>query len=148
MKTRYPLKDGCLPNPGAALAATVLPEWFQRHDISVKLDSGSLFKTCHLSSDGRRFNFRMVYANAIEWQYLYITQFSYIDEKGEFRIVDVEPRNPHVIEKGLGDTIFGYVTKINGKRWGVTVTLNWKSGSMQIVADEGSPIVGTLIQLI
>lgn len=148
MKSRYPIKAGCVPRPGSALAANVLPEYFQRNDLKVTLDTGEVVESCHLISDGRRFNFRGVYDNQLDWNYLYITQFSYIDDKGETQIVEVEPRNPHPIDKGNGSTYFGYVTKVNDKRWGVLVSLNWKSGSMQITADEGSPITGTLVQFI
>lgn len=146
MKTRYPKVEGCVPNPGRALAANALTPHFQRDDVIVELDNGKTVLTGHLCADGRRFNYRKIYGDK-EWQYAHITQFSYHDTEGEHQVIEVDPRNPHTI-KHDGPTTFAYATKVNGLRWGVTVELNHETGDMQIIGDHGSPIVGALIQLI
>lgn len=137
-----------LPKPASCLKVGVLPDYFQRTDVSFLIGSGEEVKTCHIVADGRRFNFREAFDTQREWGYIYFKQLSYTDEAGQTQIVNVTPRNPHIIEKGEANTVCGYVTKINGKRWGVTVHLNWRTGDTQIMADEGSPIIGVLFQLI
>lgn len=148
MKTRYAKQPCCVPNLAGALQANVIPPHYQRNPIVVELDDGSSVKTCHLMTDGRLFNFRNVYDNALDWDYGFITQLSYMDATGNTQMVEVDPRNPHPIDKSRADTVFGYTTKINEKRWGVLVKVNWLQGSMQITTDQGSPITGVLIQLI
>jgi len=150
MKTRYAKREGCVPDLAAAMRVNMIPPHFQRNPVMVELDDTQLVKSCHLHADGRRFNFRDVYGTPTdkEWEYAYLTQLSYTAEDGSTQIAEVEPRNPHIIEKGFGTTFFGYVTKVNEKRWGVMVHLNWRTGDTQIIPDQGSPIIGALIQLI
>lgn len=147
MKTRYPKVVGCVPDPVEAYRQNALADHFHRNDILVELSDGGLIKTGHLHADGRRIEYKSIYSDA-DWNYAYITQFSYTAEDGSTQIVEVDPRNPHPLEKGIADTLFGYVTKINGKRWGVMVYINTNRGDMRIVPDQGSPITGALIQLI
>lgn len=150
MKTRYAKREGCVPDWASAIRLNLAPAHFQRAPVMVELDDAQNIRSSHLHADGRSFNFRHVYGQPIgkDWEYAYITQLSYTAEDGSTQITEVAPRNPHIIEKGSNDTKFGYVTKINGKRWGVTVRLNWRTGVTQIIADEGSPVTGALIQLI
>lgn len=148
MKTRYDKKEGCVPDIGAALQVNLIPPHFQRNPVEVELDDGQVVKSCHLYADGRMFNFRHIYCTAADWEYLYITQLSYLDSDDNTQVVEVQPRNPHHIDKSGSVTMLGHVTKIDNKRWGITVTLNWETGDTQIVADDGCPIVGALIQLI
>ncbi len=150
MNTRFAKREGCVPNLAAAMQANVIPSHFQRNPVLVELDNAQLIKSCHLVADGRKFNFRQVYGEqpGKEWEYLFITQLSYTSDDGSVQIVEVDPRNPHLINKTHVTTKLGYVTGINGKRWGVMVHLDWRTGNTQIIADEGSPIVGALIQLI
>lgn len=118
--------------------------------MTIELDDGSVVCGSHLHADGRRFNFRDVYGTPVDkdWEYLHITQLSYTAEDGSTQIIEVDPRNPHIINKTHVTTKMGYVTKVNGKRWGVMVHLNWRTGDTQIIPDQGSPITGALIQLI
>lgn len=150
MKTRYAKREGCVPDWASSVLLNIAPVYFQRTPITVELDDARNIFSSHLHADGRCFNFRDVYGKVVgkDWEYLYITQLSYLAKDGSIQIAEVSPRNPHLIEKGHGDTLFGYVTKINNKRWGVTVRLNWQTGVTQIVSDEGSPVIGALIQLI
>lgn len=148
MKTRYFKAPGCVPNPSEAYRQNVLADHFHRHDIDVELSDGTLVKTGHLHADGRRIEYKSIYPSDTPWSHAYITQFSYTAEDGSTGIVEVEPRNPHPLEQGYADTRFGYVTKINGKRWGVMVHINVHSGVMRIIPDHGSPITGALIQFI
>lgn len=148
MQTKYPAMQGSVPNLGTCLNIGVLPNYFQRNYIEINCVDGSVKKTGHIASDGRRFNWRTAYNSDHKWEYLHFLQFSYLDEDGNTKIIDVEPRNPHLINHGPELTKVGYVTKINGLRWGVVVHFNYQSGDMQIISDEGSPIIGTLIQLI
>jgi hypothetical protein len=105
-------------------------------------------KTVHILADGRTFDFRQAYGTNEDWSYIYIREISYLDEEGNVQIVKLKPRNPHPIEKGVGNTYTGYVTKINGKRWGINIHFSWQSGRTYIRADEGSPIIGALFQFI
>lgn len=150
MKTRFAKREGCVPDMSAAMRANMIPPHFQRNPVMVELDDAQLVKSCHLHTDGRKFDFRQVYGEPVgkEWEYLFITQLSYTAEDGSTQIVEVDPRNPHIINKTKVITQLGYVTGINGKRWGIHVQLNWQTGITQIITDEGSPIVGALIQLI
>lgn len=149
MKTRYAKREGCVPDRAEAMRANLLPPHFQRSPVMVELDDAQLIKSCHLYADGRRFNIKQIYGQPIgkDWEYAYITQLSYNDAEGNTHIVEVDPRNPHIINRN-GETLFGYVTKIEGKRWGVLVKMDWRTGCTQIIPDEGSPVVGALIQLI
>lgn len=137
-----------LPDVGHGMHANVVPGYFLRKSVLVRLADNEPVCVPHIYADGRRFKFREVYATTRDWGYIYFKQFSYHTDDGKVHVVDVQPRNPHPIEKGFGDTICGYVTKIEGKRWGVTVILNWRTGDAQIIADEGSPITGALFQFI
>lgn len=148
LQPKYPIRKGSLPVPGKALTAAVLPEYFLRNDVLVAGSHGQPVKTAHLSADGRKFNWRVVYDNDQVCDSLYITQFSYTGTEGEVLLVDVEPRNPHPVNHGPGITEFAYVTKINNLRWGVNVLFNYQTGDTQIIADQGSPIIGVLMQLI
>lgn len=146
MKTRYPKVEGCVPNPAKALAANVLTPHFQRDDVIVELDDGKTVLTGHVMADGRVFNYKNIYGDR-EWFYAHITQFSFNNEEGEHEVVGVDPRSPQaILRKGV--TTLGYATKINGLRWGVTVHIDYEEGTMQVIGDPGSPIIGVLIQLI
>lgn len=136
-----------LPAVSKCYQAGVLAEHFKRNQIEVELEGGERVKTGHICADGRAFDFRDVYDNSEDWTYIYFRQFSYTDEAGQTQIVDVKPRSPHVIIKD-SETRHAYTTKINGKRWGVMIVLNWKTGRCQILPDEGSPITGCLFQFI
>lgn len=137
-----------MPNPGKCLNKVILPEHFMRNDVQIELTDGSKVKTCHIAADGRKFNWREVYDTTEDWNYIYIRQFSYTDENGETQIVDVEPRAPQPVLKRDVITLCGHVTKLNGKRWGVEIRVNWHTGVCQIIGDQGSPITGCLFQLL
>lgn len=141
-------KPNSLPKPGPCFNLNILHPWFQRNEVKVMLGNQEFEKTVHIVADGRVFDFREAYGTRDEWQYIYIREISYLDDNGEVQIVKVTPRYPHPIEKGVGNTYTGYVTKINGKRWGINVHINWQTGRTHILADGGSPIIGALFQFI
>lgn len=141
-------KPNSLPKPGACYNLNILHPWFQRNEVEVLLADSKPEKTVHILADGRNFDFREAYATQEDWQFIYIREISYLAEDGSHQIVKVTPRNPHPIEKGFGNTYTGYVTKINGKRWGINIHLNWQTGKTYLLADAGSPITGALFQFI
>lgn len=136
-----------LPKPAACLSLGVLPPYYQRNKLSWLVNHDVVVETCHVVTDGRLFNFRKAYDMVNEFNYIHFKQFSYTDPQGQTLVVDVSSNRPHLINK-KGETVCGYVTKINGKRWGVTVTLDWDTGAAQVLADQGSPITGVLFQFI
>ena len=137
-----------LPNKAGCLHEGVFINHFLSNPVSVQLGNGEVVETCHIMADGRRFNYRNVFGIQGDWSYVYIKQFSYTDADGKLQIVDVSPKHPHPVIKSNADSVCGHVTKIEGKRWGVTIKINWASGDAQIIGDPDSPIVGCLIQLI
>lgn len=141
-------RPNSLPKPGPCYNLNILHPWFQRNEVQVMLANQEFEKTVHILADGRTFDFRQAYGTNEDWSYIYIREISYLDEEGNVQIVKLKPRNPHPIEKGVGNTYTGYVTKINGKRWGINIHFSWQSGRTYIRADEGSPIIGALFQFI
>lgn len=137
-----------LPKPGACCNLNILHPWFQRNEVEVTLADNTVERTVHILSDGRQFDFRKAFGTNEGWKYIYIRELSYLDEDGNHQIIKVSPRNPHLINRVGGVTNVGYVTKVNGLRWGVNIFLDWQSGVTQIVADEESPITGCMFQLI
>lgn len=137
-----------VPNLGKCLGMNVLQSHFQRNQVEVELQYGDKVKTGHIVADGTRFDWREAYSKDIDWQYLYIRQLSYTDEDGKVQVVDIGPKHPHEIVKADFVTQTASVTKVNGKRWGVMIKFNWATGDCQIITDQGSPIVGCLLQLI
>lgn len=137
-----------LPNASGCLQEGVFINHFLNNPVQVELDNGELVNTCHIVADGRRFNYRNAFGIQGDWTYVLIKQFSYTDGEGKLQVIDVAPKHPHLVTKGNVTSVCGHVTNIGGKRWGVTVNINWATGDTQIHGDQSSPIVGCLIQLI
>lgn len=141
-------KTESLPNRLGAMNSGALVNHFIANPVKVELTDGTVVDTCHLMADGRRFEIAQVFPGMEVWNYIYIKQFSYIDDDGNFQVVDVLPKHPHPVDRNARYTRCGHVTKIKGLRWGVTIEVNLYTGDMQIHGDHGSPIVGCLVQLI
>lgn len=137
-----------LPSPAACLKAGVFVNDLINTPISVELKDGTPVKTCHITTNGTRFNVVDAFEKTTPWNYIWIKQLSYLDADGNPQIVDVSPKRPHLIDRYLPNTQCGITTKINGLRWGVTIKVNLMKNDFQVVADHGSPIIGCLFQLI
>lgn len=137
-----------VPSPAGCLKAGVFVNHFMQNPASVTLKDGTEVKTCHIQTNGTRFNVQEAFGKTTPWNYIWIRQFSYLDPEGNIQVIDVKPKRPHYADRNMPTTQCAHVTKINGLRWGVTIKVNLLKGDFQVIGDQGSPIVGCLFQLI
>lgn len=137
-----------LPTPAGCFKAGVFVNHFANNLVEVALKDGTLVKTCHIIANGTRFTPADVFEKVAPWNYIWIRQFSYLDLEGNVKVIDVNPKRPHYIDRNMPTTQVAHATKINGQRWGVTIKVNLMKNDFQIVGDQDSPIIGCLFQLI
>lgn len=75
-----------------------------------------------------------------------LTSMDYTDESGESVIHVVKLQNP--VEILDSDFEIGYMSKLNGQRWGINVKVDWDTKSITAQADLETPITAINFKLI
>lgn len=141
------VERGSVPLGGAAASMGVLPEEFNCRDVTVSYTDGSVGKACHVATNGQYFSMIELTKSAVPFDSIVFDEVSYKGIDGELKIFAIPPADPVPFKTGKSFTL-GYVTKLNGKRWGFNFNYDPKTGRGQFVKDPGSPIVGVYFHLV
>lgn len=133
------IERGSVPLAGQASGMGVLPEHFNKNDVTVTYTDGTIGNTCHVSTNGQYFSLTNLIGGPVKWNAVVFDQISYVDKNGDVAIYDIPEHKAVEITDQKVFTL-GYVSKINDLRWGFN--LNIESGRGQLVVDQGSPIIG------
>jgi len=141
------LERGSVPLGGHASSMGVLPAEFNKRDVPVTFKDGTKGNTCHVATNGQKFSVAQLLGGANPYNGIVLDQISYIDAGGNVQIFDIPEALP-VPYKDRENFTLGYVTKLNGLRWGFNFHYESKSGRGQLVKDPGSPIIGACFHFV
>ncbi|ARV77026.1 hypothetical protein PHABIO_395 [Pseudomonas phage Phabio] len=141
------VERGSVPLGGHAASMGVLPELCNDHNVQVSYKDGTTGIASHVATNGQYFSLERLLGGSVNFDHIVLDEISYVDSTGALAIYQIPESAPVPFKTGRVFTL-GYVTKLNGLRWGFNFEYDPVNGRGQLVSDPGSPIIGACFHFV
>lgn len=140
------IERGSVPLGGHAASLGVLPELCNNLDVPVTYKDGTKGICCHIAANGAKFPLAVVMGGQLLFNSITFKQISYMGPDGDVLTHDI--KKPLAVNfTHTTKFTLGFVTKLNGLRWGFNFEYSTTTGIASFINDRDSPIIGVCFHL-